>query len=199
MGFELLVAVVVVALDSRIFDRRFHPLDLPIRPGMLYLGEPVLDAILAAPHVEHVRHPNMPGSGGGRIGSVMVIADRTIADDPKHLGARIGITSVLHSWGSAMTHHPHVHMIVPGGGLSEDGSRWIACRANFFLAVRVLSRLFRRLVLQMLIAAHAAGWLQFFGQHAPLADAGEFAPFLSPLRRAEWVVYSNKPFGRPEA
>ena len=86
-----------------------------------------------------------------------------IAADPKHLGARIGITSVLHTWGSAMTHHPHVHMIVPGGGLSEDGTRWIACRPNFFLAVRVLSRLFRRLVLQMLIVAHETGRLQFFG------------------------------------
>src|SRR6202022_4493766 len=92
----------------------------------------------------------------------------TIAADTKHLGARIGITSVLHTWGSAMTHHPHVHMIVPGGGLSEDGTRWIACRPNFFLAVRVLSRLFRRLVLQMLIVAHETGRLQFSGAHAAL-------------------------------
>ena len=126
-------------------------------------------------------------------------ATLTIAADPKHLGARIGITSVLHSWGSAMTHHPHVHMIVPGGGLSQDGSRWIACRANFFLAVRVLSRLFRRLVLQMLMAAHAAGQLQFFGDHAALADTTAFATFLIPLRRSEWVVYSKPPFGGPEA
>ena len=123
----------------------------------------------------------------------------TIAADPKHLGARIGITSVLHTWGSAMTHHPHVHMIVPGGGLSEDGARWIACRPNFLLAVRVLSRLFRRLVLQMLIAAHEAGQLQFFGAHAALADTKAFAAFLVPLRRSEWVVYSKKPFGGPEA
>src|SRR6202049_4164856 len=108
----------------------------------------------------------------------------TIAADPKHLGARIGITSVLHTWGSAMTHHPHVHMIVPGGGLSEDGTRWIACRANFFLAVRVLSRLFRRLALQMLIAAPEAGKLQFFDAHAALADTNAFAAFLVPLRRA---------------
>jgi hypothetical protein len=126
-------------------------------------------------------------------------ATLTIAADPKHLGARIGITSVLHSWGSAMTHHPHVHMIVPGGGLSHDGSRWIACRANFFLAVRVLSRLFRRLVLQMLTAAHAAGRLQFFGDHAALADTTALAAFLIPLRRSEWVVYSKPPFGGPEA
>jgi len=123
----------------------------------------------------------------------------TIAADPKHLGARIGITSVLHSWGSAMTHHPHVHMIVPGGGLSPDGSRWIACRANFFLAVRVLSRLFRRLVLQMLAAAHAAGRLQFFGDHAQLAEHEAFTAYLTPLRRIEWVVYSKRPFGGPEA
>jgi len=123
----------------------------------------------------------------------------TIAADPKHLGARVVVTSVLHSWGSAMTHHPHVHMIVPGGGLSEDGTRWIACRPNFFLAVRVLSRLFRRLVLQMLIAAHQADRLQFFGAHAALADSNAFAAFLVPLRRSEWVVYSKKPFGGPEA
>ena len=123
----------------------------------------------------------------------------TIAADPKLLGARIGITSVLHSWGSAMTHHPHVHMIVPGGGLSPDGSRWIACRANFFLAVRVLSRLFRRLVLQMLAAAHAAGRLQFFGDHAQLAEHEAFTAYLTPLRRIEWVVYSKRPFGGPEA
>src|SRR6266404_7881307 len=115
------------------------------------------------------------------------------------LGARLGVTSVLHTWGSAITHHPHVHMIIPGGGLSEDGTRWIACRPNFFLAVRVLSRLFRRLVLQMLIAAHEAGQLQFFGAHAALADTNAFAAFLVPLRRSEWVVYSKKPFAGPEA
>src|ERR1700726_4536294 len=98
----------------------------------------------------------------------------TIAADPKHLGARIGITAVLHTWGSAMTHHPHVHMIVPGGGLSEDGTRWIPCRPNFFFAVRVLSRLFRRLVLQMLIVAHETGRLQFSGAPAALADTNAF-------------------------
>ena len=91
--------------------------------------------------------------------------------DPKHLGARIGITSVLHTWGSAMTHHPHVHMIVPGGGISLDGTRWMPCRPGFFLPVRVLSRLFRRLFLERLVAAHQAGRLQFFGDHAALADA----------------------------
>jgi len=122
-----------------------------------------------------------------------------IAADPKHLGARIGITSVLHTWGSAMTHHPHVHMIVPGGGLSNDGERWIACRPTFFLPVRVLSRLFRRLFLEMLAAAHQAGRLAFFGGHAALATAGTFAAFLAPLRKAEWVVYAKKPFGGPQA
>ena len=90
----------------------------------------------------------------------------TIAADPKHLGARVGITSVLHTWGSALTHHPHVHMIVPGGGISLDGERWIACRPRFFLPVRVLSRLFRRLFLERLVAAHDAGRLKFFGDHA---------------------------------
>ena len=123
----------------------------------------------------------------------------TIAADPKHLGARIGITCVLHTWGSAMTHHPHVHMIVPGGGISLDGERWVACRPGFFLPVRVLSRLFRRLFLEKLAAAHAAGLLHFFGNHAPLADAQAFAAFLSPLRTSEWVVYSKRPFGGPEA
>jgi hypothetical protein len=123
----------------------------------------------------------------------------TIAADKRRLGARIGITSVLHTWGSAMTHHPHVHMIVPGGGLSDGGARWIACRPNFFLPVRVLSRLFRRLVIEMLLAAHAAGKLGYFGQHAGLADAEAFSAFLAPLERCEWVVYSKKPFGGPEA
>jgi predicted Zn-ribbon and HTH transcriptional regulator len=123
----------------------------------------------------------------------------TIAADPKHLGARIGITSVLHSWGSAMTHHPHVHMIVPGGGISLDGERWVACRPGFFLPVRVLSRLFRRLFLEKLIAAHKAGHLKFFGQYAALADAQAFATYLAPLRRAEWIVYAKRPFGGPQA
>jgi hypothetical protein len=100
----------------------------------------------------------------------------TIAVDPKHLGARVGITSVLHSWGSAMTHHPHVHMIVPGGGISLDGERWVACRTGFFLPVRVLSRLFRRLFLERLLAAHQALRLKFFGDHVALADAQAFTP-----------------------
>ncbi len=123
----------------------------------------------------------------------------TIAADPKHLGARIGITSVLHTWGSAMTHHPHVHMIAPGGGISLDGETWVSCRPGFFLSVRVLSRLFRRLFLEKLAAAHAAGRLQFFGAHANLADRDAFAQYLAPSRKAEWVVYSKRPFGGPEA
>jgi len=122
----------------------------------------------------------------------------TIAADPKHLGARIGVLSVLHTWGSALTHHPHVHMIVPGGGISLDGERWIACRPGFFLPVRVLSRLFRRLVLEKLAAAHRAGELQFFGKHAALTNAQAFAAYLAPLRDSEWVVYSKRPFGGPK-
>jgi hypothetical protein len=123
----------------------------------------------------------------------------TIAADPKHLGARIGLTAVLHSWGSALTHHPHVHIIVPGGAISLDGQRWISCRPAFFLPVRVLSRLFRGLLLAQLVAAHDAGRLQFFGDHAHLAEHRAFTAYLAPLRRAEWVVYSKRPFGGPEA
>jgi hypothetical protein len=122
----------------------------------------------------------------------------TIAADPKHLGARIGILSVLHTWGSALTHHPHVHMIVPGGGFSLDGTSWVSCRENFFLPVRVLSRLFRRLLLDKLAAAHKAGELQFFGNHAKLADAKAFTAYLAPLHKRDWVVYSKRPFGGPE-
>jgi len=123
----------------------------------------------------------------------------TIAADPKHLGATIGITAVLHTWGSAMTHHPHVHMIVPGGGISSDGERWIACRSDFFLPVHVLSTLFRRLMLEKLVAAHEAGRLQFFGRHAHLADPKAFAAVLAPLRKTKWFVYSKRPFAGPEA
>jgi len=123
----------------------------------------------------------------------------TIAADPKRLGARIGITAVLHTWGSAMTHHPHVHMIVPGGGISLDGTRWVSCRPGFFLPVRVLSRLFRRLFLGNLLAAHQAGRLKFFGAHTHLADARAFTAYLAPLRKVEWVVYAKKPFGGPQA
>jgi hypothetical protein len=122
----------------------------------------------------------------------------TIAADPKHLGARIGVLSVLHTWGSALTHHPHVHMIVPGGGFSLDGNKWVSCRLGFFLPVRVLSRLFRRLFLQKLLAAHQVGELQFFNNHARLADRKAFAAFLAPVRNSEWVVYSKRPFAGPK-
>lgn len=122
-----------------------------------------------------------------------------IAADPKHLGARIGITSVLHTWGSAMTHHPHVHMIVPGGGLSADGTKWIACRKNFFLSVRVLSRLYRRLILEGLAKLHKAGKLSFFGDLAGLVDRDTFDAYLKPLRRIDWVVYAKEPFAGPNA
>jgi hypothetical protein len=136
----------------------------------------------------------------------------TIAADPKHLGAKIGITAVLHTWGSAMTHHPHVHCIVPGGGISlatgEEGAtptgtqnteRWISCRPGFFLPVRVLSRLFRRLFLEKLTAAHDDGSLQFFSDHLGLVDRDRFAAFLAPLRKTEWVVYAKRPFAGPKA
>jgi hypothetical protein len=123
----------------------------------------------------------------------------TIAADPKHLGARIGITAVLHTWGSAMTHHPHVHMIVPGGGLAPDGSRWIPCKPRFFLPVRVLSALFRRLMLKKLTAAHAKGLLRFFGEHRALVGGKAFAAFLAPLRKTRWFVYSKEPFAGPSA
>ena len=122
-----------------------------------------------------------------------------IAADPKHLGARVGITSVLHTWGSAMTHHPHVHMIVPGGGLAADRAKWIACRRNFFLSVRVLSRLYRRLVMDGLARLHGAGKLQFFDGHAKLVDRAAFNAFLQPLRHIDWVVYAKEPFAGPRA
>jgi len=123
----------------------------------------------------------------------------TIAAEPRHLGARLGVTLVLHTWGSAMTHHPHVHGIVPGGGVSLDGERWVACRPGFFLPVRVLSRLFRRLFLEQLGDANRAGKLQFFDDHRTLADAKTFGDWLKPLRQCEWVVYAKRPFAGPEA
>ena len=123
----------------------------------------------------------------------------TIAADPKHLGARIGATLVLHTWGSALTHHPHVHAVVPGGGLAPDGKTWVACRPGFFLSVRVLSRLFRRRFLDELLRMHQADKLQFFGEHAALADAKAFKAWLAPLRKCEWIVYAKRPFAGPQA
>jgi len=123
----------------------------------------------------------------------------TIAADPKHLGAKIGVTAVLHTWGSALGHHPHVHCIVPGGGIAPNGESWIACRPGFFLPVRVLSRLFRRLFLERLMAAHEAGELRFFNHLAPLTDPKALAALLAPLSKIEWVVYAKRPFAGPEA
>jgi len=124
---------------------------------------------------------------------------RTIAADPKHLGARVGLTLVLHTWGSAMAHHPHVHGIVPGGGLSIDGEQWVHFKPGFFLPVRVLSRLFRRLFLERLTDAYQAGDLKFFGDHQSLADTKAFADWCKPLRKIEWVIYAKRPFAGPEA
>jgi hypothetical protein len=122
----------------------------------------------------------------------------TIAADPKRLGVKIGFTSVLHTWGSAMTHHPHVHMIVPGGGISLDGSRWISSAEDYLLPVPVLSRMFRGKMLAMLKTAHNAGRLQFFGPHADLADKAAFKAFLEPLYHTKWHVYAKRPFAGPE-
>lgn len=123
----------------------------------------------------------------------------TIAADPQHLGARIGITAVLHTWGSALTHHPHVHMIVPGGGIAPDGSRWISSRPAFLLPVRVLGALFRRLFLTRLLQLHDAGRLAFFGKLAVLGDRRAFLRHLAPVRKKRWVVYTKPPFAGPEA
>src|SRR5450631_3721353 len=123
----------------------------------------------------------------------------TIAADPKHLGARIGVTAVLHTWGSAMTHHPHIHMIVPGGGISLDGERWVSSRPAFLLPVRVLAKLFRRVFLTRLLELHANRRLHFFGEHLGLDDRRAFLRHLAPLRKTEWVVYAKRPFGRPQA
>ena len=136
----------------------------------------------------------------------------TIAADPKHLGARIGVTSVLHTWGSAMTHHPHVHVIVPGGGLTtvrgvegdsptgnKDDGKWVSCRPGFFLPVKVLSKLFRRLFLEGLVRLHNSGKLAFFGKQAELADPDAFKTHIAPLRKTNWVVYAKPPFGGPKA
>jgi hypothetical protein len=123
----------------------------------------------------------------------------TIAADRDHLGARIGITAVLHTWGSAMMHHPHIHMVVPGGGISLDGERWISSRPAFLLPVRVLSKLFRRLFLTRLCELHTEGHLHFFGDHVALNDRSAFQRYLAPLRKKKWVVYAKPPFAGPEA
>ncbi|KVO84247.1 transposase [Burkholderia ubonensis] len=119
----------------------------------------------------------------------------TIAADPRHLGAIIGFIAILHTWGQNLVHHPHLHCVVPGGGLAPDGTRWVACKPGFFLPVRVLSRLFRRLFLERLQHAFDVGDLRFFSSLAHLAERGEFARYLAGLRHAEWVVYAKEPFG----
>jgi hypothetical protein len=123
----------------------------------------------------------------------------TIAADTRHLGARIGFTAVLHTWGSAMTHHPHIHMIVPGGGISLDGRHWISSRPAFLLPVRVLGSLFRRLFLARLIELHRTGRLAFFGTQASLVDHRLFLRRLAAARKKRWVVYTKPPFTGPEA
>ena len=123
----------------------------------------------------------------------------TLAVDPKRLGAHVGMTSVLHTWGSALTHHPHIHMIVPGGGLSLDGKQWISCPPGFFLPVKVLARLFRRLFIEGLLALHSAGDPAFFADLADLSDPADFGRWLAPLRKTDWIIYAKPPFGGPEA
>ncbi len=123
---------------------------------------------------------------------------KTIAADPKYLGAEIGFFAVLHTWGQNLLHHPHLHCVVPGGGLSPDGQRWIRCRTGFFLPVRVLSRLFRRLFLESLERVFIAGKLQFFGSLEPLCDPKAFAEQMASAKNSEWVVYSKRPFAGPE-
>jgi hypothetical protein len=123
---------------------------------------------------------------------------RRIAADPKHLGAEIGFFAVLHTWGSNLSHHPHLHVVVPGGGLSPDGNRWVSCRAGYFLPVQVLSRLFRRLFIEALEKAFRAGELTFFSALAQLKEPGAFRRYLAPVRRAKWFVYAKRPFAGPE-
>ena len=167
-----------------------------IMTGVKFLFRVTLRRPDLAAEIYHLREPQKIYDLLFKASAETMIA---IAADPRHLGARIGITAVLHTWGSAMTHHPHVHMIVPGGGITADGSRWVSCRPNFFLSVRVLARLFRGLFLAKLRAAHQAGRLKFFGRHAHLDDARAFKAYLAPLRNIEWVVYAKRPFGGPQA
>ena len=123
---------------------------------------------------------------------------RTIAADPRHLGAEIGFFAVLHTWGQTLVHHPHLHCVIPGGGLASDGSGWVACRPGFFLPVRVLSRYFRRVLLQALQDAFESGELRFAGRLQPLVDPRRLAEHLRPARETEWVVYAKRPFAGPE-
>lgn len=147
--------------------------------------------------IADIAYTNKPAVYGALFKAVSQTL-QTIGADPKHLGAKLGATLVLHTWGSAMTHHPHIHGIIPGGGLSLDGSKWIDCRKGFFLPVRVLSRLFRRLMCEQLAELHTIGDLKFFGRHQDLTDRAAFSIFLQRERRREWVVYAKRPFAGPE-
>jgi hypothetical protein len=122
-----------------------------------------------------------------------------IGADSKHLGAKLGVTAVLHTWGSALTHHPHIHCIIPGGGLSADKTKWVRCRSGFFLPVRVLSRLFRRLFLEKLTQAYNAGELQFYSGHAALVEPSRFKEYIAPVHKIDWVVYAKRPFAGPRS
>src|SRR5262249_25820329 len=176
------------AAKQSLADRQAELLPLPYFPVVFALPGPI--AGIAYQNQAVVSDPLLKTAAETLI---------TIAADPKHLGARIGLTAVLHTWGSTLTHHPHAHIIVPGGGVSPDGDRWIACRLGFFLPVPVLSRLFRRLFLEGLNAAYQAGRLQFFADQAALAQPAAFQTFLAALRKVEWVVYAKRPFGGPDA
>jgi hypothetical protein len=134
----------------------------------------------------------------GRLFRTVAETLGTIAADPQHLGAEIGFFAVLHTWGQTLLFHPHLHCVVTGGGLSPDGTQWVGCRAGFFLPVRVLSRLFRRLFLDQLVSAFEAGHLQFFAALEPLRDRAAFLQYLAPVRESEWVVYAKRPFAGPE-
>jgi Putative transposase/Transposase zinc-binding domain len=177
-----------VAANKWLADRQAELLPVPYFHVVFTLPRPIAD--IAYQNKAVVYDLLLKAAAGTLI---------TIAADPKHLGARIGLTAVLHTWGSALTHHPHAHIIVPGGGLSPDGQHWIACRPGFFLSVRVLSRLFRRLFLERLTAAYQAGRLQFFADQAALAQPASFKARLAALRKVKWVVYTKRPFGGPDA
>jgi hypothetical protein len=177
-----------VAAKEWLVDRQADLLPVPYFHVVFTLPRPIADI---AYHNKAVVHDLL----------LKVAAETlmTIAADPKHLGARIGLTAVLHTWGSPLTHHPHAHIIVPGGGLSPDGQRWIACRSRFFLPVPVLSRLFRRLFLERLTDVYKAGRLQFFADQAALAEPAVFKARLAAVRKAKWVVYAKRPFAGPGA
>jgi hypothetical protein len=213
-----------VTLERSDVMARMRPVRTPRRLPVVLSQEEVSRLIAAAPNIKYQTALSVAYGAGLRVGEIVrlpaqvaavayqnkaliygmlfdVAAEvlQTIAGDAKHLGARIGVTLVLHTWGSALTHHPHVHGIVPGGGLARDGNRWVTCRRGFFLPVRVLSRLFRRRFLEELQKARGEGRLRLQGELATLADGAAFARWAAPLRKAEWVVYAKRPFAGPQA